>query len=341
MTKVVLQPAGSNESHKHYVDTMSNPVPISQISQFLTEEDEKILKKESGDHVRVWGVTKGKNSVNEKKWKKITHGDVCFFSGNRKFISKGVVFHKVHNFLLSKHLWKTKENGETWEFVYFIKDFQDIDIACSSAYPVIYKENHEDNLRNLKPGKKPTYQTWRVQGFNVLDEIKSERFLSWLNQEDEIDLSEEDYEEMVSPYYDKTDEEYVARRRKEQAFLRKKLFNKKDRQKCAICNQVFHKDFLICAHIKKRKDCSKEERMNFSNIAPMCKFGCDELFERGYISVLKKYVFSKTNDSNCTPTVLRYLNDVKGNLCEYYSQESKDFFRWHYREVFRKTNREE
>jgi hypothetical protein len=62
---------------------------------------------------------------------------------------------------------------------------------------------------------------------------------------------------------------------------------------------------------------------------PMCKFGCDELFEKGYISVQSGKFISLIN----TPTsddLENQINDVIGNDCMYYNLKTEKYFNWHY-----------
>jgi predicted restriction endonuclease len=74
-------------------------------------------------------------------------------------------------------------------------------------------------------------------------------------------------------------------RRLEQAYLRRILIPKAS-AKCDLCGREFLAEFLIAAHIKKRSACSNDERRDVAHIVmAACKFGCDELFERGYIAV--------------------------------------------------------
>ena len=67
---------------------------------------------------------------------------------------------------------------------------------------------------------------------------------------------------------------------------------------------------------------------NVNNVVPMCKFGCDELFERGYIVVLDGVV--EVLKPNNTDTINTYLEKIKGNICNSYSEKNKLFFEWHY-----------
>ena len=61
---------------------------------------------------------------------------------------------------------------------------------------------------------------------------------------------------------------------------------------CCIYNKKYPVSFLVAAHIKKRAECTLDEKKDFLNIvAPMCKMGCDELYEKGYIGVVDGSVF--------------------------------------------------
>jgi len=39
------------------------------------------------------------------------------------------------------------------------------------------------------------------------------------------------------------------------------------------------------AHIKRRADCSHEQRLDPYNVIPMCLFGCDALFEKRLVTI--------------------------------------------------------
>jgi predicted restriction endonuclease len=79
--------------------------------------------------------------------------------------------------------------------------------------------------------------------------------------------------------------EYVGKRRTEQQYLRQYLLPGV-KGECLLCGRTFSRDFLVAAHIKKRSLCTLEEKADIKSIAMLaCKFGCDELFERGMIGV--------------------------------------------------------
>ena len=73
--------------------------------------------------------------------------------------------------------------------------------------------------------------------------------------------------------------------RREQQALRRRLFRNNDTGKCELCGHSFPVNLLIASHIKRRSKCSASELVDMGNIAAMCAFGCDGLFERGYVTV--------------------------------------------------------
>jgi hypothetical protein len=117
--------------------------------------------------------------------------------------------------------------------------------------------------------------------------------------------------------------------RKEQSFLRANIFKGSAEYKCGICDRLFPINLLVAAHIKKRSECSSEERRDYKNIVmPMCKFGCDDLFEKGYIGVV--------NGNIQVNTSMRFTTDMQESVlklhdkqCSHWNQKTKQYFLWH------------
>lgn len=80
-----------------------------------------------------------------------------------------------------------------------------------------------------------------------------------------------------------TDEETEGSRRKEQAILQDWLFSGKSVECCAMCGRLFSIHSLVTAHKKRRADCVPAERLDPHIVMPLCTFGCDFLYERGYV----------------------------------------------------------
>lgn len=82
------------------------------------------------------------------------------------------------------------------------------------------------------------------------------------------------------------DSDSTVKRRREQAFLRAHLLQGRSKSPCTICHEELPENMLVAAHLKKRAKCTREEKLDFDNVATlMCKLGCDDLYERGYLIV--------------------------------------------------------
>jgi hypothetical protein len=164
----------------------------------------------------------------------------------------------------------------------------------------------------------------------VLDEIKSQNVADWFDLESETYYPEVSGKPVIQfEEGDDLSKTATVRIRKEQAALRRTLFDNKPKGTCCICLQQFPVSFLWAAHLKKRSQCSTQEKLDFKHIAaPMCKFGCDELYEKGYIGVQNGRVV-EFQRSCLTPLIKDYISKVTGNKCNS-SKGAKQYFDWHY-----------
>lgn len=106
---------------------------------------------------------------------------------------------------------------------------------------------------------------------------------------------------------------------------------------CALCRQSFPVEFLIAAHIKRRSLCTDEERLDIKNVAMLaCVFGCDDLFEAGYIAVSEQgHVLTVTREPRLHGPVARHLDRLARQRCSAHSQGSAKYFTWHRDNIFR------
>jgi hypothetical protein len=143
-------------------------------------------------------------------------------------------------------------------------------------------------------------------------------------------LSIEEYVKKIIDL-EKTDGVSLSKTRKEQSHLRNILFKNKKEDFCGICNNELPINLLWCSHIKKRSECTYEERTDYNNIVmPMCKFGCDELYEKGYIYVVDGII--KINPAMKTTKDLRgKLLQVSGKKIDskYYNENTIIYFNYH------------
>lgn len=319
MSLVILQPAANVDAQKHYVDTVETPVPFDRLAKSLSNDEMKLLESiYDSEHALVWGVVPGVNGANVKKWNRVTRGDIVLFCRNRQVVSSATVSIKIHSRKLAQDLWGEDPHGATWEYVYFL------DELCSQSIPY--------EALNAAAGYEPNNN---VQGFNVLDESKSRSILAILGLESDTIFpaySREDYLNALQKLADTPLD--IARQtsaRTEQAFLRNALFGTRRTGTCCICGESFPVEFLVASHIKKRCQCSDEEKRDYLNIvAPMCKFGCDELYEKGYIGVQNGEVVVLKPQPSST-AIYRNMQKIQGRQCPSWKDGTKAYFEWHCR----------
>lgn len=107
------------------------------------------------------------------------------------------------------------------------------------------------------------------------------------------------------------------------------LFGKGEVFKCAFCGDFYPRGVMAAAHIKKRSECSEEERRDFNVIIPACKFGCDELFEKGYIAV-EDGMIRQVRRSPSSPKLEEQIERLTGRPTAYFTPATKRYFDDHY-----------
>jgi hypothetical protein len=150
----------------------------------------------------------------------------------------------------------------------------------------------------------------------------------------DLDDDLEEYKELVGAQGD-TDGQSLRNYRREQHLLRKMLLDRRRIAQCGICGSSLPKDLLVAAHIKQRAKCSTEEKLDLPNIAMlMCDFGCDGLYEDGFIYVEEGTV--KTRPMAGDPAALRdKLVSLEGLTCNEWSEARRGYFQWHRANVSR------
>jgi hypothetical protein len=171
------------------------------------------------------------------------------------------------------------------------------------------------------------HQHWTPEnsGISIKDEVLSQlEFIIEGSKARYIKVDEEAYLKSI----EELDSKYSALRRNEQGFLRSNLFGSSKYAECCICRELYPVEFLVAAHVKKRTLCNESEKRDFKNIAvSMCKFGCDDLYERGHISVVEGLVVS--NDREVYSDALNnYRNKIVNNSCGAFNENNRKYFEY-------------
>lgn len=312
MNSIILQPSGNKDAREHYQDTISNPVTLSDIKVFLSKNHFEALKEiYPTEKCMIWGVTPSK--INIGKWNKIRKGDVTLFSKSGGIFASAVTTYKLHNEQLANHLWKTNNKGQTWEYVYFLDEVVEHNIPYADFNSVV--------------GYAPNYI---IQGFNVLDQQKSKLIFDEFGLESSVylpDVNDNELEEIIIQL-EETDSQVTTLRRLEQGYLKKHLFGNKVESKCSFCGNKYPVSFLVAAHIKKRAHCNHQERLDLNVVMPMCKLGCDEIFEKGYVFI-DQGIIKRSSHKSFTSDLINYVKPLEGTNCPSYNTKSAKYFEWH------------
>jgi hypothetical protein len=123
--------------------------------------------------------------------------------------------------------------------------------------------------------------------------------------------------------------------RGEQALLRRSLLGSATTATCAICGDEYPTRFLVAAHIKKRSVCTDDERRDLGHIAmAACVFGCDALYETGYLTVDTDGRIRAASFGGKSAVAQR-LAELEDRSCPAFGPASAKYFEWHRTNVWR------
>lgn len=309
---VVYQPCSEPVARKNLQSTILNPVLLDDIEALLDPVLAAALRAENpSGELHIWGLSP---SFTENAWLAMQPNDVVIFN------CKGVVTvasrftHRSYNRKLAIQLWglKDPEKGTTWEHIYFVSDVRHVSIP----YPEI--------LRSTE--KQPRMSFYRFDGND------SARILA-RHEELLFDVAGEpvSLESARAEINQQMETDGIGSRmtRHEHYFIVRHLFKGLPSGRCCICLNEYPRRMLVAAHIKKRAACDKKEKLDIENIAaPMCRMGCDPLFEFGYISVRNGMVV-KHPSIEVSDAILRYMDGVSGNNVSAWNNKTIKYFDWH------------
>ncbi|PTS92727.1 HNH endonuclease [Pedobacter sp. HMWF019] len=326
MNRIILQPAANKPSQKNYLNTIINSIKINQIIKYITSEQEATLRElyPTGEF-KIWGIDYGDQKV--KDWNRITRGDIALFAKNKFVYSSATVTTKFQNRELAIFLWGYKTADITWEYLYFLDELRPRKISYEDLNSLIPKGKPGDN-KFYEPNK-------NIQGFQVLSDFQSSCvFVAFDELEsktyfDNTNAGNFEATQNKLRKIENTDQIRPVKVRAEQQTLSEHLFGDKIFSTCGICNKQFPVGFLHAAHIKKRAECSHEDRIDPNIVMPMCRMGCDDLYERGYISIKDGKVIGLRQE-HTTPAIEKAKDAVIGNDCTHYNDQTMKYFEWHF-----------
>jgi hypothetical protein len=123
--------------------------------------------------------------------------------------------------------------------------------------------------------------------------------------------------------------------RREQRKLRAVLLGGASTAECSLCGRSLPVDCIRTAHVKKRSQCSEQERRDLENIMRACTLGCDHLFELGYIYVGGDGTVHSVPQAGSSAALSAALASLDGRICTAHTASSGKYFAWHRGQVSR------
>ena len=124
-----------------------------------------------------------------------------------------------------------------------------------------------------------------------------------------------------------TDGYRITRFRREQPKLRKQLLPDSSGE-CALCGRNLPVELIEVGHIKRRTDSDKIARLDFNNVMRVCTFGCEKLFENGYVIVDATGIIREGKPSP-SPDLSTFLSGLVERRCTSFGPESSVYFEAH------------
>jgi hypothetical protein len=247
-------------------------------------------------------------------------GDICLMYKDKHFFCAGKIICTFNSPEFATYLWQLNNSNAAWENMFLIDEMQLINIPIKSFNKTVgYKTNYI------------------VQGYNNFEEQQSDIII------DEFSLYNWDTPSLISKSNNAQDNRNKilkalnelnstdnisagTKSRKEQSLLREHLFAGHNEGKCAICHKTLPINLLHAGHIKPRRDCSDEERKDLNIVMPICKLGCDDLYEKGYLLISDSGQIEANNMKKISGELVTFIHQYSGKQCTHHNELTKDYF---------------
>lgn len=139
MKKVFLFPtSGEKTVEKHYIDTILHHISLDTIKEHLTNENyEKLKQIYPRELIKVWGTKKGKNNTHIPTWNAMNPGDYTLIFYKQQLSGIAQISLTIHNEKLAELLWGRDEDNATWEYIFFLNNYKEINLDGKKVWDLI------------------------------------------------------------------------------------------------------------------------------------------------------------------------------------------------------------
>ena len=295
----------------NFIKSVEIGIPKDTFHNLL--ESSEGLSQET-DRLSVWGLT----PKHKAQWKTINNGDLILFFRNNKIFFSSQVFAKYSEQKLARSIWFTNR----------------VDLLRENLLILINASELSVNVKEVT--KILGYKSSQItKSITTIDQQKTHLLVEELELDLDYLATTQDstsFQRRLNGLGKDLSLDVVSKRRAEQHIFSEYLFSGKDYVTCSICHKNYPSDLLVAGHIKKRSDCSDSEKRDLNIVMPVCKFGCDDLYEKGYILINDKGLVVSNPNLNLEGNVREYVNDILGKKCTFFSEKSKKYFEYKFKQ---------
>lgn len=240
----------------------------------------------------------------------------------------------VHTWLFTDHMGHREMD----------KEILDLDPLISKGWQSMgvlhylgLKKEFKGIFKNQDLNSAINYLSDDQQDFNHIIELlenniegNKEKFINnFYEAQKKQDVQFESYYKLRLSELEKTDGgKSQSYSRKEQVILRGILFKDKNEAQCSICHKNLPVNLMVAAHIKPRSKCNLNERKDSNIVMPVCKVGCDDYFEKGYITVDNNGFININKKMYLTSELISLLKEIDGKKCTHFNKSTESFFKY-------------
>jgi predicted restriction endonuclease len=307
---LIVFPTSAKRQYLNYIKTVEYSVSLDKFYESLKPDEKNFFKKDNKNNFHIWATLDGPNQVFKKLWEKSTINDECIFYRSKTFFSKAKIIYKFRNEKTALKIWGRGHEGQVYKNIYVLNEIKNISI-----------ESH--TLTDFIPAMKNGILT-SMQLINLNTNLKN-ALKDKAKEKNNYHL----YQNKLNELSSLLDMPIRSKRRIEHRILSEYLFGNSKKSKCAICSKIYPNEIMVTAHIKKRSKSNTKEKKDLNIVMPVCKIGCDELFEQGYIYVDNNGCIRINEAKNISDDLMNYLKNIDNKKCYFYNDYNKKFFKSH------------
>ena len=311
MTQLFLQPGVDKPAPDNFEKSIAQAVDLATLPLDAMARAELGTLFPNGK-AWVWGVPK------DLFWKLMERGDVVLFLTGPNGLVKytGVVAATLESEAIAREIWG--DSCAHFRHIYFLTQVRVVDLKRADINKTLGYDAEGYNWQSFSIVRRP-------EGVATM--------LAQLGASTPLPTYRDEY-----PDFDESDGEdglRLASYRKEQTKLKNALFAGRIAMHCAVCGDLHPRKFLFASHLQKRSKCTKKQRVNQLVVLPMCTFGCDALYEHGYLTLDWKsgqVVPTKKTALLEGTKAGELVHRLVGKQSHYPMESHKEFLGWHHME---------